>query len=128
MPISISALTANRRTVSIDFGGETLKVTYRPSAINAVQEARELEDKEKGQHVLSMVRTMIETIESWDLLGDDGKPLALTEDNLKPLGIDILSQISRAIVTDALPNRTTPPNSNNGSSPRDASANARTGT
>ncbi len=127
MPISIAALAANRRTVNIDFDGDTLKVVYRPSAINAAQEHRELEDKAVGKYVLSIIHTLTETIVSWDLLGDDGQPLPLTEDALKPLGIDILSKISSAIIADALPNRTTQPNSN-GSSPRtDASAPAPSG-
>ncbi len=117
MPISISALTANRRTVNIDFSGETLKVTYRPSAINAAQEERELADRETGHHVMSIIRTLIENIVSWDLLGEDGQPLPLTEDALKPLGIDVLQTISNSIVRDALPNRTTQPSSN-GSSPQ----------
>jgi hypothetical protein len=128
VPISISALAANRRTVNIDFSGETLRVTYKPSAINASQEERELADKETGHHVLSIIRTLTETIVSWDLLGEDGQPLPLTEDALKPLGIDILSQISRAIVRDALPNRTTQPSSNGTSQQTASSAPSPSGT
>lgn len=128
MPISISALTANRRTLDIDFSGETLRVTYRPAAINAAQEARELEDKADGKHVLSVIRTITETVVSWDLMGDDGQPLPLTEDALMPLGIDILSTITTALVRDALPNRTTAPSSNGTSHQTAVSAPSPSGT
>ena len=116
MPISLSALTADRRTVRVPFGDDTLTLTYRPSAVNAKQEARELEEREKGQHLMAQARSLAEIVESWDVLGDDGQPLPVSAEVLAGLGLDVTSKLTRAILDDLLPNRTPPAVSRNGSS------------
>lgn len=116
MPIRVSALTADRRTVKVSFGDDALTLTYRPSAVNAVQEARELEDREKGQHLMAQARSLAEIVVSWDLQDDDGQPLPVSADVLAPLGLDFTSKVTRAILDDLLPNRTPPATSSNGSS------------
>lgn len=128
MPISLSALTADRRTVTIPFGDDVLTVVYRPSAINAIQEARELEDREKGQVLRSQARSLAEVIASWDVVDEEGQPLPVSEDVLAALGIDVASKINRAILDDLLPNRQTPTSSPNGSTPAASSGGAQTGT
>lgn len=115
MPVRLSALTADRRTIKVPFGDDTLTLTYRPSAINAVQEARELEDREKGLHLLSQARSLAEIISSWDLQDDDGQPVPVEPEVLGQLGLDVTSALTRAILDDLLPNRTTAPASRNGS-------------
>ncbi len=40
MPVTLEHLSRDRRTVTVDFGGETLTVTYRPSGFTP-----ELEEK-----------------------------------------------------------------------------------
>lgn len=117
MPIRVSALTADRRTVKISFGEDSLTVTYRPSAVNAIQEARELEDREKGQVLMSQARSLAEIIVSWDLMPDEGKdPLPITAEVIAPLGLDFTAKVTRAILDDLLPNRQTATVSRNGSS------------
>lgn len=115
MPIKLSALTADRRTVTVPFGDESLTLVYHPSAINAVQEARELEDREKGQHLLAQARSLAEIIASWDLQDDEGKRVPVSEEVLAQLGLDVTGALTRAILDDLLPNRTTAPASRNGS-------------
>lgn len=119
MPINISALVANRRSIKVDFGSEILSLSYRPSAVNAVQEARELEERAAGKHVLSMATSLAEMIDSWDLVDDAGKPVAVSVELLSTFGLDVLQKLTREIVGDLLPNRTTAPSSN-GSSPQTA--------
>lgn len=116
VPIRVSALTADRRPVAIPIGGDTLNLTYKPSAINAVQEARELEEREKGRHLLAQARSLSEIILSWDLLDDEGQALPVSSDVIATFGIDIVSKLTRAILDDLLPNRTPPATSSNGSS------------
>lgn len=116
MPISLSALTADRRTVKVPFGDDTLTLTYKPSAVNAKQEARELEEREKGQHLLAQAKSLAEIVESWDVTDDKGKPLPVSEEVLAGLGLDVTSKLTRAILDDLLPNRTQPAVSRNGSS------------
>lgn len=115
MPVRLSALTADRRTIKVPFGEDTLTLTYKPSAINAVQEARELEDREKGLHLMAQARSLAEIIVSWDLQDDDGAAVPVSAEVLSQLGLDVTSALTRAILDDLLPNRTTAPASRNGS-------------
>lgn len=128
MPIRVSALTADRRTIKVDFGDDTLNLTYKPSAVNAVQEARELEEREKGQVLLAQARSLAEIITSWDVQDDDGKPLPVSADVMAPLGLDFTAKVTRAILDDLLPNRQTATVSRNGSSARASSEPVPTGT
>lgn len=127
MPIRVSALTADRRTLKVAFGDDALSITYKPSAVNAVQEARELEEREKGQHLMAQARSLAEIVTSWDLQDDDGKPLPVTADVIAPIGLDFTAKLTRAILDDLLPNRQTAADSRNGSQAA-SSAPARTGT
>lgn len=128
MPISIAALTANRRTIKVAFGDDFLSVIYKPSAINARQEARENEERAEGKHILSAARSLAEIIHGWDLVDDAGKPVPPSEDVLSSLGLDVLQTLTREIIADALPNRTTASNSNGTSPQTGSSAPSRTGT
>lgn len=128
MPISISALAANRRTVKVDFSGETLTINYRPSSINAVQEARELDERAAGKHVMSMATSLAEIVESWDLVDDAGKPVPVSVELLSTFGLDVLQKMTREIITDLLPNRTTAPSSNGTSLQTADSAHSLSGT
>jgi hypothetical protein len=115
VPIRLSAVIADRRPLKVAFGDDTLSLTYKPSSVNAVQEARELDEREKGQHLMAQARSLAEIIASWDLQDDDGKPLPVSADVIAPLGLDFTSKVTRAILDDLLPNRTTASDSRNGS-------------
>lgn len=116
MPIRLSALTADRRHITIPFGDDTMALSYRPSAVNAVQEARELEERAAGRHLMAQARSLAEIIISWDVLDDDGQALPVSAEVVAQLGLDVVSKITRAILGDLLPNQTTVAESRNGSS------------
>lgn len=107
MPIRLSSLSTDRRTLKVPFGDDTLTLTYKPSAINAVQEAREIADKAAGKVVLSQARSLVESLLSWDLLDDDGEPLPLNEEIMGGLGLDVTNKLYSALIDDLLPNRRT---------------------
>jgi hypothetical protein len=115
VPIRLSALTADRRSIRVAFGDDSLSLDYRPSSINAVQEARELEDREKGRHLLAQARSLTEIVVSWDLQDDNGAAVPVSEEVIQTFGLDVVSKITRAILDDLLPNRTTAAVSSNGS-------------
>lgn len=116
MPIRVSALVADHKPVAVVFGDDTLNLTYKPSAVNAVQEERELADRKEGRHLFALAQSLSEVIDSWDLQDDDGNALPPTVDTLKPLGLDALQKINRVILADLLPNQTPSATSSNGSS------------
>lgn len=116
VPISRSKLVADTRPVKVPFGDDVLNLTYKPSAVNAKQEARELEEREKGLHLLAQARSLKEIIVSWDMVDDEGKPEPVTEEILAELGLEVCKRINDAILDDLLPNRRTAVASVNGSS------------
>jgi hypothetical protein len=122
MPIRLSDLSADRRTVKVPFGDDTLTLVCKPSALNAIQEARELEDRAVGRVVMSQARSLAELIISWDLLDDDGKPLPVSEEVLGGLGLDVSNKLYNAVLDDLLPNRRRPTSSPDGSSAAESSA------
>lgn len=124
MPIQLSALTADRRTITIPFPNDTLTLTYKPSSINAVQEARELEERAGGKHLHAQARSLAEIISSWDVLDEEGNPAPASVEVLSTFGLDVVSKITRAILDDLLPNRTSGAASSNGSSQAASSADA----
>lgn len=128
MPIRASALTADRRSLKVAFGDDALSLTYKPSAVNAVQEARELEEREKGQHLMAQARSLAEIITGWDLVDDDGAPLPVSAEIIAPLGLDFTAKVTRAILDDLLPNRQTATVSRNGSSAQAVSERVPSGT
>lgn len=128
MPVRLTALTADRRTVRVAFGEDVLSVTYRPSAVNAVQEARELEDRAAGRHLAAQANSLAEIISGWDLVDDDGQPLPPSAEVLAGLGLDVTARLTREILADLLPNQTTPPSSPGGSSAAGSSGAAPSGT
>lgn len=128
MPIQLAALTADRRTIKVPFGDDTLTLTYRPSAVNARQEARELEDREKGHHILAQARSLAEIVDSWDVVDEKGKATPPTEEVIAGLGLDVIAKLTRAIIEDLLPNRTQASTSRNGSSAMASSAPVPSGT
>jgi len=115
VPIRLSALVSDRRTLTVPFGDDSLSLTYRPSSVNATQEARELAERAKGEHLKAQATSLAEIITSWDVLGDDGKPLAPTAEVIGGLGLEVTTRLMRAILADLLPNLTTGGNSPNGS-------------
>lgn len=128
MPVRLSALSADRRTLRIPFGDDALTITYRPSTVNAVQEARELEERASGRALLAQARSLVESLASWDLQDDDGKPVPITEEIMAGLGLDVTNKLMNAMLDDLLPNRRRAPDSPNGSSAGASSAPAPTGT
>ena len=128
MPIALSALTRDRRTITVQFDSESLTLTYRPSSVNAVQEARELEERAEGKHLLAQARSLAEIVQSWDVVDEQGQEVAPTEDVIATLGLDVIARLTRAILDDLLPNRTTAAVSRNGSAPAASSAPVLSGT
>jgi hypothetical protein len=128
VPIRLSQITANRRPLTIPFGDDTLNLTYKPAAVNAVQEARELEEREQGKHLLAQANSLAEIIASWDLQDDKGEDLPVSAHVIAPLGLDFTSKVTKAILDDLLPTRQTATDSRNGSAAAGSEAARRSGT
>jgi hypothetical protein len=106
MPLSVSHLKKNQRTVTVEYAGEYVRVTYKPSEMTTpvmadIKEAVEKNDPYFMAHLLSML--MI----SWDLAIDENdltKTLPITYDDLCQLEHPFLSAVLRQITGDMFPN------------------------
>lgn len=96
MPAKLSALRT-RKLPPIEVDGGDLNIEYlRPTPQYADQCADALGTAEKSA-TKTVAALILPLIAAWDLLGDDGEPLPITEENLLMLPQDILMQIQSGI-------------------------------
>lgn len=98
MPITVSQMGANEASLSLTIAGDTLNLVYYPNKITT-KSVTQLDQGPDGMNL-----TLSEIIKSWDLLNDDGTMYPLDPDSLAALGIGLLVQITRGIVSDIRPN------------------------
>ncbi len=104
MPIRLSELMRDTRTVTLAVGEESLTVSYRPGGITPETEDR-LEAFAQNQKVgASMIALLLDTLTGWDITDDKGKTLPVTEAQLRKLPLALLGQLVRAITEDMRPN------------------------
>lgn len=102
--ISLSALRDNQVQVRIRFGNESLKISIYPDRLtndvmDRYREASEDEPKDYDE----MAAAFAEFVESWDLLGDDGKPLPINGETFRVVSIRILNHIWAELVEAVTP-------------------------
>lgn len=104
MPIKLSHLASDRRTCTITVGDETVTVTYRPGGVTPEleDELRDCAADQRGGAAL--VALLSHCLVEWDVLDDDGRPLAPTPKNLRRLPTVFLGQVAQAITDDLRPN------------------------
>ena len=98
MTLTVSQLAANEASLALPIAGDTLNLVYYPNKLTttaSVQLYNGLED---------MNKTLSEIIKSWDLLQDDGSMYPLDPDSLAGLGVKLLWEVAKGIVTDIRPN------------------------
>jgi hypothetical protein len=99
MPINLSNLKNDKRTVTAHYFGDECGVTYRPSELTPTVESA-IRDAE-GNTVL--VDTLCKLIVAWEVMGDDGQPLPIEPDTLGNLPSAFLGAILQACRDDMLP-------------------------
>jgi hypothetical protein len=97
-----------RRVVEVEFDEDTLTVTYdRDALFRAIAEGapRALPaptDRLSTDRLGATVDALVESIVSWDLTDDDGRPCPIDREIFDGLPISALYKIDRAISADAL--------------------------
>jgi hypothetical protein len=109
MPISLlkarRARTADTKTVTVEFGEESMNVEFRlsaitPSTLQALQDA-------DGDKLEATVQFLCEVLSSWEV-EDEGKVLPIEPGELACLPVDFLTAIATAVTADVqVPKATT---------------------
>ena len=99
MPIKLSDLQNDKRSITADYAGDECKFTYRPGALTpAVESAiREAENNDV------LVDTLCSMIVAWAVEGEDGDPLPITPDVLQALPSAFLGALLQACREDMIP-------------------------
>lgn len=99
MAVRLSRIKGDTRTVTLNFGEEgDLTVTYRPGVMTPAREEQLVIDEREGRGVRAVVSLLAEMVVDWDLLDDDGQPIARDVDVLmSSLPADVLVMLLDAI-------------------------------
>lgn len=99
MPISLANIKNDKRTVTVNYFGDTCEVTYKPSALTPTveNELREAEDNSV------LIDTLCDMLTAWDVLGEDGAPLPIEVKVLNSLPNALLGAIMQGCREDMLP-------------------------
>ncbi|MEO6467502.1 MAG: hypothetical protein ABIP21_00270 [Acidimicrobiia bacterium] len=91
MGIRLSEIVARTRPVVAKFGGLEIHVVYRMSerTMNASEAEEDVDHP-----------WLVRVIESWDIDGDDGKPIPIDLASVKNVPIPVLNSIIAAIYSD----------------------------
>lgn len=116
MPIRMSDVLKETRTVEFEFSGEMVKVEFRQNALTPqfsemILRINELNDAEKGERfrveselASELVEALAWLVMSWDVLGDNGKPLTVSKANLRRMPTSFLFEMLAALLGVNRPN------------------------
>lgn len=113
MAIKLTTLRNATRRVSFVYAGEDVDVVYKPGLMTSARRLRivlgtqaywESDTTPKAKEMLagweSFHADLAEMLVSWDVLGEDGKPLAPTADLLEQFPQSFISALVEALIDD----------------------------
>ena len=116
MGIKLSSLKSERKTLAVSIGEEKLNVVYNPKAYTPeVEDAVADGFAQTGRQSRGIQSFITGLVLEWDLIDDDGTPIAPTADNLKHIPIEIQGEVLSAIVDDMSPGKDSSETSDAGS-------------
>jgi hypothetical protein len=99
MPISLAKIKAGVAAFAWEYEGEILNVQYRTGEITPAELAQQAEQEGMAGLIGGLVKWLV----SWDLLGEDGKPLPITAEALNLVPTPFLNGLYVMIMRDARP-------------------------
>jgi hypothetical protein len=103
MALNIAEVLGNLRTVNVTWQEQNFAVTYRPGVMTPRNSSEIAERVDKGEAKNVIVETLSSTLVSWEIVGETGEMLPITQENLEKLPGGMLLGISEAIAEDMLP-------------------------
>jgi hypothetical protein len=104
---SLKSIKSPARSLSIDFSGVPVQVTYDPNVITPRLEEEMKAASAAGESTIKQyLSTMVKWITAWDLTEDDEvTPLPITVETMLDFPDSILTAISKALMADMRPNQ-----------------------
>ena len=99
MPINLSNIKNDKRTITAHYFGDECSVTYRPSELTPTVETQ-IRDAEDNT---VLVDTLCKLIVAWEVMGEGDEPLPIVPDVLNALPSALLGAILQACREDMLP-------------------------
>jgi hypothetical protein len=96
--MDIGALFKQVSEIEIDYEGESFSVSYAPQKYTS-RVHHEVLESQKVQDFVPLVKILAMMLISWDLT-DNGKPVAITEDTLAGLPVNLLMMIVGEVMKD----------------------------
>jgi hypothetical protein len=97
MALKLADIRANRKTVSVEYQGASFNVVYKPAEITPAFLDTLAEMESYREALVNQVSTFAE---SWEVLDDQGKPIAPTPEFVETLPLDFLEAVMGAITKD----------------------------
>lgn len=100
MSITLADIERDERTCVVTQDEETAEVVYRPSAYTPAIEDALQTAIETNRPASGVARLLSGLLISWDVLGEDGAPLATTPESLRDIPSAFLFKVINAITAD----------------------------
>lgn len=97
MGLDISALASNTATVKVDFMGQTINVTYKPSVITL--ESMEIMDTKPGTD--GLFEFLEDAITEWDIFYSGKRKVPPTKVGMAKVPVPVLRKIFTTIMEEA---------------------------
>lgn len=111
MPIRISDLRKETRSVSFEWEGETVNLKYRPGAVTAQMQMSAAGIATLGdnaglvvEYLGNYIESMASLIAEWDVLGEDGTPIPISVETMELLTLPFIFAMFGAIMGAYNPN------------------------
>jgi hypothetical protein len=98
MPVSLSELQSNVRSIVVEYDNDKVAITYKPAMLTAASSAEFTK-----QGVVAQLETLLV---SWDVLDEKGKALPVSTELLNQMPGRFLTHLVNAINEDMRPNST----------------------
>jgi hypothetical protein len=128
MPITLQDLRREERTITLDYNGDELEITYKPSALTPEMEEtiRTATERERPLSGIAQVVSML--VVDWEVLDENGNHIFPDLEFCMTLPNEFLSAVLVAVIEDNRAGREERKNLDGGSERKGGSAKSRTGT
>lgn len=119
MPIRLSDLSRDERTVVLDWDGEQAELVYKPSGYTPAVEQELNADMTANLPNVAIAKMLSGLLKSWDVLDENEKPISTDFETLRKFPTEFLQAALAAVTGDQAASREERKNSGGGS-PRKA--------